>query len=81
MRQLYDVKVLQRFKGLGEAGDELLFITTINPKVRKLIRFTARDAEQVTEMLQTFHGKKDKDREKRRSIIANTDISYADIDN
>lgn len=81
MRSIYNVNVLQRFKGLGEAGDELLFVTTINPKLRKLIRFTVRDAEELDAMLKLFHGKKTEDREARRNLIATTDISYADIDN
>lgn len=81
MRHLYNVKTLQRFKGLGEAGDELLFVTTVNPKLRRLVRYTAKDAEKITEMFRLFHGKKKEDREARRTIVANSDISYADIDN
>lgn len=81
MEKLYDVTVLQRFKGLGEAKDSLLFMTTINPKLRRLIRFTVKDAQKVDEMMKMFHGKSENDRKLRRNIIATTDISYADIDN
>lgn len=81
MRHTYDVSVKQRFKGLGEAGDELLFITTINPKLRKLIRLTISDDNKTENMLALFHGKKTQNREGRRQIITESKISYADIDN
>ena len=81
MRKEFDVVVKHRFKGLGEAGDELLFITTINPKLRRLVRLTAKDMDDVKKMMELFHGKKNKDREERRNIIATSNISYADIDN
>lgn len=81
MRKDFDVVVKQRFKGLGEAGDELLFVTTINPKLRRLVRLTTKDMDEVKKMMELFHGKNKTNREDRRQIIATSNISYADIDN
>ena len=77
----YNVKIEQRFKGLGESDVELLFITTMNPKTRKLYRFNNDKDELTSEILRTFHGKSEKMREKRRDLLDNSKISYADIDN
>ena len=81
LRSSYNIKTLQRYKGLGEVEEELLFQTSINPKLRKLVRYTVSDAKKVDEMFELYHGKKKDNREARRGIAANSDISYADIDN
>lgn len=81
VRGRYAVNVDKRFKGLGEAGDELLFITTINPKLRRLVRLTIDNETDAKQMLSLFHGKKNEFREGRRQVINNSNISYADIDN
>lgn len=77
----YDIKIEQRYKGLGEAMGDILFVTTMNPKTRKLLRLTINDAKEVEEMFDTFHGKSDKMRERRRQILRDAEISYDDLDN
>lgn len=53
----------------------------MNPKVRKLYKFNMYDVEQCKDVLQMLHGKNDKMRAKRRELLDNAQISYADIDN
>ena len=39
------------------------------------------DVDRCKEVLEMLHGKTDKMREKRRELLDNAQISYADIDN
>lgn len=81
MDSMYKVDVRERFKGLGEADSELLFKTTINPKFRILIRYTIADMKDALASLKLYHGTSNDDREARRGILAESRISFADIDN
>lgn len=81
LKPRYNVSVSQRFKGLGEADPELLFLTTINPKFRRLVRLKVSNKDETRKMLDLFHGKKTENREGRRKIVMDSNISYADIDN
>lgn len=81
MDKIFNIKIDQRFKGLGEADAELLFRTTTNPKYRKLLKINIKDLEKTTEIFELLHGKSTKLREARRELIDNTHLSYADIDN
>jgi DNA gyrase/topoisomerase IV subunit B len=53
----------------------------MNPKTRKLYKFTIDDIENCKETLELLHGKKNTMREKRRELLDNAQISYTDIDN
>jgi DNA gyrase/topoisomerase IV subunit B len=79
--KIFNVKIDQRFKGLGEADAELLFRTSTNPKFRKLLRIDIKDAKRASEVFELLHGKSAKLREDRRALIDNFKLSYADIDN
>ena len=81
MGKTFNVKIDQRFKGLGESDADLLFRTTTNPKYRKLLKITLPDAKKAAEVFELLHGKSPKLREARRELIDNTNLSYADIDN
>lgn len=81
MDTTFNVKIDQRFKGLGEADAELLFRTTTNPKYRKLLKIDIKDFDKTTGVFELLHGKSVKLREARRELIDNTHLSYADIDN
>ena len=81
MERVFNVKIDQRFKGLGEADPDLLFRTTANPKYRKLLQISIKDAKQATKTFEMLHGKSASLREARRDLIDNTHLSYADIDN
>lgn len=75
----YNIDVSQRFKGLGEAKAELLFWTTLNPKVRKLIRLTMEDRNKVLETVKVLHGSKTS--ELKRQMLDRAVITDDDIDN
>lgn len=81
MATVFDVKIEQRFKGLGEAESDLLFKTTTNPKYRKLLQISIKDAKKATEILELLHGKSVNLRQARRDLIDSFKLSYADIDN
>jgi DNA gyrase/topoisomerase IV subunit B len=81
MSKVFDVKIEQRFKGLGEADPDLLFKTTTNPKYRKLLQISIKDAKKATDVLELLHGKSTNLRQARRDLIDNFKLSYADIDN
>ena len=74
----YAVDVDQRFKGLGEASSTLLFYTTLNPKVRKLIRLTMDDYEKALRDMDNLHGKKNV--EFRRNLLKTIEITSEDLD-
>lgn len=81
MNRKFNVEISQRFKGLGEAEADILFVTTMNPKMRKLIRLNIGDIQETNQVFNLLHGKSNEMREKRRELLENTNISYADIDN
>lgn len=81
MDKLFNVKIDQRFKGLGEADADLLFRTVTNPKYRKLLQIDINDTDEANRIFELLHGKSAKLREARRELIDNTKLSYADIDN
>jgi len=81
MDKAFNIKIDQRFKGLGEADADLLFRTTTNPKYRKLLKIDINDFDTTSEVFELLHGKSPKLREARRELIDSTPLSYADIDN
>ncbi len=81
MNSSFNISINQRFKGLGEAATEILFVTTLNPKIRRLIRMNIEDAKEAMDIFDLLHGKSDNMREQRRILLENTKISYSDIDN
>jgi DNA gyrase subunit B len=79
VRGIYALNFEQRFKGLGEIESELLFYTTLNPKVRHLIRLTMDDKDAALNTLHNLHGSNTS--EFRRNLLLNATISDDDIDN
>jgi DNA gyrase subunit B len=47
---------LQRSKGLGENEPEMMWLTTMNPETRRLIRVTAEEAEKTFQMFDLMLG-------------------------
>ena len=66
---------------LGEADPQILFATTLNPKIRKLIRFNIDDMNQTLETFNLLHAKTKEVRQIRRELLDNSEISYMDLDN
>lgn len=81
MTSTINLKIEQRFKGVGEAETALLFKTTVNPKFRKLYRITIEDINEAKKTFELLHGKSAELREKRRDLLDSASISYIDIDN
>ena len=81
MDKAFNVKIEQRFKGLGEVEPELLFRTSTNPKLRKLLQISIKDAKKASETFELLHGKTADMREARRQLIESTKMLYSDIDN
>ena len=81
MDKVYAIKIDQRFKGIGEMDAAVIFETTLNPKIRKLIRFNISDMEETKQMFELLHSKSSKMSKKRRELLDNSDISYLDLDN
>lgn len=81
MDQTYTIGIDSRYKGIGEMKTDVIFATTLNPKVRKLIRFNIKDMKETQEMFALFHGKKPVMREMRRQLLKNSPISLMDLDN
>lgn len=79
MDNTYQVRINQRYKGLGESDPEILFATTLNPKLRKLIRFNIDDMKRTLEVFNLLHSKKLA--QQRREMLDASEISYMDLDN
>ena len=47
---------IQRSKGLGENTAEFMWLTTMDPKTRRLIRVTSEDAEKMLEYFELYLG-------------------------
>jgi len=53
---------ISRFKGLGEMNPKTLWDTTLNPKVRNLLRIQIDDEVEASQMLESLLGKDSSDR-------------------
>lgn len=81
MDRVFNVKIAQRFKGLGEVEPDLLFRTSTNPKYRKLLQIRIKDVKKTMSTFELLHAKTTEMREARRQLIENSKMSYMDIDN
>lgn len=79
MDSKYSIDLEQRFKGVGEVEPDLLFRSTLNPKARKLYRFTMNDIKAAMATINILHGRTSSDQ--RKNLINDSNFTLEDIDN
>jgi DNA gyrase subunit B len=68
--------VIQRSKGLGENDPEMMWMTTMNPETRRLIRVMPQQAEQTTQVFELLLGE---NAQGRKEHIAENGYKYLDL--
>lgn len=68
--------VIQRSKGLGENDPEMMWLTTMNPDTRRLIKVTPEGAQETSDMFDMLLGD---DLQGRKDFIADNGQSYLDL--
>lgn len=72
----YKQYTLQRSKGLGENDPEMMWLTTMNPDTRRLIRVTPEEAEKTAQMFDLMLGD---NLQGRKDFIATHGQDYLDL--
>ena len=70
---------VQRSKGLGENEAEMMALTTMNPKTRRLIKVTPDDAQKTSEMFDLFLGDNLEGRKEYISDYGHLYLDAADV--
>ncbi|MCD7859099.1 MAG: toprim domain-containing protein [Firmicutes bacterium] len=67
---------IQRSKGLGENDPEMMWMTTMNPETRRLVKVMPEDAERTAYYFDVLEGN---ELEQRRSFIAENGAKYLEL--
>ena len=67
---------INRSKGLGENDPEMMWLTTMNPETRRLIKVMPVDAEMTAESFELFHGN---NLAGRKEFISENGYKYLDF--
>ena len=77
LRQLEGKKVIiQRSKGLGENDPEMMWMTTMNPETRRLVKVMPEDAQRTAEVFDLLLGD---NLQGRKDYIAENGHKYMDM--
>ncbi len=77
LRQLEGKKVtVQRSKGLGENDPEMMWLTTMNPETRRLVKVMPEDAQRTAEIFDLLLGD---NLQGRKDYIAENGYKYMDM--
>ena len=77
LQQLEGKKVtLQRSKGLGENDPEMMWMTTMNPETRRLIKVMPEDAERTSYYFDILLGD---NIQQRKNFIAENGARYLEL--
>ena len=68
--------VIQRSKGLGENDPEMMWMTTMNPETRRLIKVMPEDAERTAHYFDVLLGD---NLAERKNFIADNGVRYLDL--
>ena len=77
----YKIKIIRRFKGLGEANSKQLWDTTLNPDTRILVQLTMDDVERDLKVFEKLHGPSKTDLAARKQMMSVFKIKREDLDN
>ena len=75
------VKIITRYKGLGELNWQDMHKTALDINNRVSIQFTTEDAERETRIFNMLYGNKQKDLKDRADLMRDYKISRIDLDN
>ena len=77
LREMEGKKVtIQRSKGLGENDPEMMWLTTMNPETRRLVKVMPEDAERTAEVFDLLLGD---NLQGRKDYIAENGYKYMDM--
>ena len=77
LRELGEVKyTVNRSKGLGENDPDMMWLTTMNPETRRLIRVTPADVEETARMFDLLLGD---NLQGRKDYIAENGSMYLEL--
>lgn len=80
LREIGDAKyTIQRSKGLGENEPEMMWLTTMNPSTRRLVKVEPTDAEQTAYVFDLLLGDNLQGRKEHIAAVGSQYIDFADI--